>query len=666
MPAFQDINQPAQSGIPQFQVTQPVPEVGGEAAVQVASVGAELFRQAAAAKQKSDIAEAKTAKATALGGLQKKLIAIKQAGELSDKVNVRKEQDLALSEFNIQNPELVVDAGKLFKDSTDRTVAGLSVEEQAEQKRRQKSLDEGFGLAGASDEYNERQHELRLQLEAEDRIATNKLKQIELSTAQASQKKRRQKEVMTESFQTLSRTYTEKTSREADELVNNWKLDPSTQESALLTLRQRRMELNRMMSGLGGLAQDPNIVAYTKPILDEIQLAEDIILQKIDTEAATARKERNLAVAGAMFTSDADRASAVVQSQLLDNAIVPVAGINRNVTQFITGGVVEKEFARLDALGRPTKAKPNQTDVTEHTEDDKSTTKSILKTSLNEQASPDQKLQAAEAIHAVVLHLERNGMDYDEDNIHYVVDILNTPGAIESMSDDQLITVQGAFSTYISDVVDVSVRKNITNPIITGDPVGITGGAVSFRGGMMVSGQVKRPISPAGRPATEVAELVVQGERIFWKLNPEHQGNALAQKAVREINRSIAEEIVPAVNVTARATGSSFQEAATALVLPGGAEEETDETKKTDAVDTAVGGVDGGKVEGGITEGMMAEAEKTLSKDALRIFSTISRGETTLEEVEATLKTSKSIGAMTPQEQKRLAGIVEEVKGVLK
>ncbi|GAF98846.1 unnamed protein product, partial [marine sediment metagenome] len=287
----------------QFAQTEPVRGGGTAGAlVSAASLGANLFGQFTDASQKRGIAEAESAEKTALGQLESKLINIKQAGATGGVEDVRWEQDLALSKFNTQNPEYVRAGGAVFKTATGRDVAGLTLEEQGEIKRGQEAMDNGHGNVSFSDETNEALKEQYFQLKGQDFIATKELKQIELSKAVASQKKAKQAQVAMTHFQSMAKTFDESTVLSTNNVVANFQADQNTQQEGLFTINKIRGEVNTMIRDLGVLGTDPNVMAFTKPILDKLKTAEDLLLKKISTEAYEANSKNDLAMSDAMFT----------------------------------------------------------------------------------------------------------------------------------------------------------------------------------------------------------------------------------------------------------------------------------------------------------------------------------------------------------------------------
>jgi len=118
---FQQVNQVQQGGAPQFAEVPVVQGTGSEGVVQALNVGAGIFQQAARHQQAKAVDEAKRTTATAMGDLSQRLLNIRQAGATSGKVDVSREQRLALSKFNAEHPELATDASRLFKEATGET-----------------------------------------------------------------------------------------------------------------------------------------------------------------------------------------------------------------------------------------------------------------------------------------------------------------------------------------------------------------------------------------------------------------------------------------------------------------------------------------------------------------------------------------------------------------
>jgi len=558
---FQSLNEPGRGGVPQFAQTSPV--VGGDGAsalVAAAGIGANLFSQVTAAKQKRELSEAKTASDTALGGLQQGLLDLRQAAATSEGIDFTRESRILLSKFNADHPELRMEASKAFKAETGNTPSGLAPDEEAEMKLRNEAISNGFGSIGASEEYNTEQLEMYTNLKRQDKVLSSKIQAMSAQVQEGSIHKSAMKDTVLSSFHDLSGTYSAKTQSDMTELVNQWESGTLSTEDAILRIRNSRNNVNREVATLGEFSTDPSVRAYTLPILDNLQLAEDIVTGKIEQEAINATINANKARSKAIFMSDPSTVNLVVASEAFNHTTGVQSKVSSTVMKFLTGGLTKEGMI-------PPRPKP--IDPREMDKDEQDGTKATVDSMINDvKATPESKLEAANTVTGVAEHLSRNGMDFNPEDKKFAIDILNTKGALSLLSPEQKGVVMLAFGTYLSDDVDRAVRENvITVQIPVASSKDFT--RQRFLGG---DPNLKQSI-------VDVADLSVQDGRIYWTLKPKFKGIPSAQQAIRGINQDIDEDITPAVNVYSGAFGIPFDQAA-AIFLPGGEEEEEEEEIK--------------------------------------------------------------------------------------
>ena len=557
MATFKSINQPqGGSGVPQFQQTSPVTGDASGGIAALVGLGASVFGQVSQAREGRELAEAATEETTALGGLQQGLLDIRQAGATDGSVDVTRQSRLLLTKFNTDNPQLRLEASKAFKAETGNSPSGLSADEEAEGKLRNKAIADGFGSHNASDDYNEEQFEIYQRLKRQDKVLSSKIQKMSFDVQAGNVHKTELKKTVLKSFQDISGDYSAKTQSDMNELVSRWESGTVPMEEAILSIRDSRNKINREVATLGEFSTDPTVASYTKPALDSLQLAEDIITGKIEGDAITATINLNKARASAIFLSEPEVVNLVVASESFNHTTGLQSKISVNVMRFLTGG--------LDKDGMVPET-PKPVSPLEMDKEEQEGTKTILERMTVPSASPESKAEAANTLTGVAEHLGRNGMDYDVEDKKFAIDILNTNGAMDLLSPEQRSTVMLALDMYVVDTVDVAVREAVTNPT-----------QVSVGHLSRVLGGGKQEL----RDFADVADITVVDGRIYWTAKRAFAGDVRVQQQIRATNQRIEEDITPAVSVYSKGLNKSFEEVAGTFLGTVEEEEEEQEVKK--------------------------------------------------------------------------------------
>lgn len=587
---FSSINEFQEGGVPQFQQTQPVESVGGGGVLEVASLGASLFGQVQQAGKERVAVEGQSA----VGGLQDKLVKIRQAGATDSSVNVVDQQRVALMEFNVRHPGLAQDATKAFKAATGQSPGGLSVQERAEVDLTNEAISKGFGYHGAPIEYNDKMTQHYVTMTRKDRIIASEVAEINLQVQNRQLHKSVLKEKVLAGAQTLFVTSSEKTSDEMSELVSRWSSGTLPTSEALMMIRVARNKVNGDIASLGEFSTNPVINTYSQPTLDSLQLAEDIVNSKIEVEAANATMTRNRTIAKAKFLAHPKILELSVATEVFPN----VTGTDSKITTAVLGVLNQGLMSDNDLL--PTKPKPVDTRGLDSGEQGvvSQTLATMFAGGLT--GHIDRAVEEASlTLTGIAEHLNRNGMDMDVDDKRFVVSLLNTKGAMEALSPAQRAVVMQAMDTYVADVVDVAARESIiTAEISATDPR-------KFEDISFLSADVREK-----RPVADMAELIVQDELIYWKLNQQFSGLPGAQSDIRKLNKDIADNITPSVTVTSKGLGVSFEEAASTFFPIDGVGEVKEEAPKEEATKTDVKAV---RREKGISREELAKKAETVS-----------------------------------------------------
>jgi muramidase (phage lysozyme) len=555
--SFQSINEAPEGGTPQFQQEQAVSDGKANTLNQVATVGSTLFQSAANASAATQANKSQSAQAAALGGLQQKLLDVRQAGATGG-IDVVREQRKLMSKFNVDFPHLRVEGNKAFKAETGVAPAQASPDEVAERKQANEAISNGFGRHGAGDAYNEEQLELYIQTKRADKVNASRLTEINLMKSRGEMSKELVRDTVLGSYREMSTLAYKKAVSDSQSIVTSVGDGTMSVEEANLAIRKQRIDITRAVSSLGEHSQDPSVQAYTAPILQELLLAEDIVNGKIEMDAAKSIIARNKSKAQAIFFGDPDRVNLAVLSETFGHTVGMDAKMTKFAYKFLTDGLTEDGMVP---------DQPRPVDPTKLDEDGKAGVTGTVTNVLN---SSDEKAkkEVSATLAGVAEHLNRNGMDYDSDDKQFVIDLLSSPKAMATLTPQQKESVMIGFEMYIVDETKVKAEKYITNPPVVNVPIqfsGILGGSQATEPKKMV----------------EVADITVTDGRIYWTVKPEFATSGRVQNVVRTTNRKIAKEVTPTISILSQGSGIGFEEVGKNLGFVREEEEEEQEVKKS-------------------------------------------------------------------------------------
>ena len=552
---FSSINEAQGAAVPQFRQTEPVVGHGGEGVISAAALGASLFQQATQFGQQKAQAEGQTA----VGSLQTKLAKIRQAGATDSSINVVDQQRLALTEFTTQNPSLAQDAFKAFKGATGTNPAGLSVQEKAEIDLDNEAIKNGHGYHGADPVYQDKMTQHYVDLKRQDATLSRQVAKMNAEVVAGNLHKSALRDTVHAGARDMFATSADKTNDEMSDIEARYANGTLSLDEALMMTTLAANNVNREVASLGEFATDPVIAVYSQPTLDRIKLSVDILNGKYETDALTTIMSRNETVAKAKMLADPKVLSLKIVSETFKN----VPGIQSQITSAAVGVLLSGQLDAGEML--PHKPKPVNFQNLDSGEQSvvAGTLESMFGVDLGggmsghlDRSIEVAKAEASRTITGIAEYVNRNGDLISKDDINFHVKLLNIPGAFEALDQEQKGVVMQGMNTYVADVVDVAARESIVQAEIqVTDPR-------KFEGVNFLSANTREK-----KPASEVADLVIGEGVIYWKLKPAYAGLPKAQSDVRRLNKGIADNITPSVNVNSKGLGVTFEEAA-GVVFP--------------------------------------------------------------------------------------------------
>ena len=600
---FSSINEAQGAGVPQFQQTQPVVGVKGEGVMSAAALGASLFQQATQFGQQKAAAEGQTA----VGSLQTKLVKIRQAGATDSSINVVAQQRLALTEFNAQNPSLAQDGMKAFKIATGTTPGGLSITEKAEIDLDNEAIKAGHGYHGADPVYQDKMTRHYVSLKQEDANRARRVAKMNEEVLAGTMHKSVLRDEIHAGARSMFSISADKTNDEMSDIEARYANGTLSLEEALMMTTLAANNVNREIASLGEFSTDPVINVYSQPTLDRIQLSVDILNSKFEGDAATAIMDRNKKVAKAKLLADPEILALSVATEVFPN----VTGTDSKITGAVLRVLNEGMMTEDDML--PTKPQPVKFQGLDEGEKD------VITKSLDTMFQGGLEghiertiAEASTTLTGIAEYVNRNGDLISKEDTNFYVNLLNIPGAFESLSPSQRSVVMQGMNTYVADVVDVAARESIVNAEIqVTDPR-------KFEGVNFLSANTREK-----KPASEVADLVVADGLIYWKLKPSHAGLPKAQSDIRKLNKDIADNITPAVTVNSKGLGVSFEDAAGVFFPIDGVGEVKEEAPVKDEAKTDVKAT---RKEAGVSRADLAKKAASVSPTSATFKSGASKG----------------------------------------
>lgn len=468
-------------------------------------VGAVQAGQQAAAQQATD---------TQLGKFATSLANAQQASQINPKADLAGIQRKLYTEFSAANPSLSTDALKVFNDATGIKVAGMSSEQKAAQDMQEKAWTSGFGSPTATPTENARQLTIyqNIQREAatmefnakvDSHNKTAKLKEVQGSTAKlATWKTESLNATLQGDLQML------KNGGSRAELEAKW--------------AKLRVDWSNELAQYGEFANDPTIKAQLSGIEGMFDLGLRMVTGQMELDALTKESETALARQKAMLTSDPQAAQLIAVSNFFGNTPAAQLPVSAYVSQVISEG---------------------PSDIRNVPGEEKSTAKKTLE-SMSGSEDLATREEATGQVVSIAEHLDRNGMDYTDENILEVCSVLAVPKAFDGMTAGQKDLVKTACDTYAVDVAQKAIREiekngSIAFPTETITPQGSTRPGVS------------KPV-----PVQDFAVISADNTGLRYSAMPEFRNNRQVQRRIQDLNRQLT-KVNPVLEVYSAATGES-------------------------------------------------------------------------------------------------------------
>lgn len=459
-------------------------------------------------------AEAQAVTDTSLGKFASSLANAQQISQTDPNADLASIQRKLYTEFVAANPSLGTDALKVFNDSTGIKVAGLSDEQKALQTMQNAAWKSGFGSPLATDTENAKQLQLYQNIQRESEI-------MEFSAKQDTHDKRLQLQKFQGSTAKLAGWKTESLN---DTLVNDIAAlkNGGNREEFEIKWAKKKVEWANTVAQYGEFANDPTIKAQLSGVTTMFELADRVISGQSELDALTKESEIAVAKQKAMITADPKNAQIIATSQFFGHSTalnVPVA------------------LAATEIL------KKGPTDLTEVPKNEQGEAKKTLE-SMSGSEDLATREEATGHVVSIAEHLDRNGMDYTDENILDVCSVMAIPSAFNGMTSVQKDLVKTACDTYASDVALKAIREIETN------------GSITFPTETITPQGSTRPGAGKPTPVQEFAVLTADKNGLRYTALPEQRNNRLVQRRIQDLNRQIA-KVNPVLEVYSAATGES-------------------------------------------------------------------------------------------------------------
>lgn len=459
-------------------------------------------------------AEAQQVQDTTLGKFASSLARAQQASQTDPTADLSSIQRKLYLDFVSANPSLGADAIKVFNDATGVKVAGLSTEQQFFQEQQEAAWKSGFGSPLATEEENAKQFQLYQNIQRESKVMEfeakqdvhdkrNQLKKFQGSTAKLASWK-------TESLNETLQQDIEKIKNGGDRLEFEMKW------------AKLRVDWANTVAQYGEFANDPTIKAQLSGITGMFDLADKVVSGQAELDALTKQSSIAVAKQKAMISSDPKNAQIIATSEF---------------------------FGHTPALNLPVAAaateilKEGPADLREVGKDEQVTTKKTLE-SMTQSETPAARDEATGHVVSIAEHLERNGMDYTDENILDVCNVMAVPSAFNNMTAEDKDIVKRACDTYASDVAMKAIREIERN------------GSITFPTEVVTPRGDTRPGAGTPTPVQEFATLTTDNTGLRYIALPSHSNNRQVQRRIQDLNRQLA-KVNPIVEVYSAATGES-------------------------------------------------------------------------------------------------------------
>ncbi|CAH9011677.1 conserved hypothetical protein [Vibrio phage 464E53-1] len=474
------------------------------------------------AVQAGQQAEAKRVVDTSLGKFATSLANAQQASQLDPRADLAGIQRKLYTEFVAANPSLGADAIKVFNDATGLKVAGLSFEQKEYQDLQESAWSRGYGSPTASPQENAKQLEVYQSIQRESanmefsakvdsHNKTAKLKEIQGSTAKLATWK-------TESLHATLQSDLQmlKNGGSRVELEAKW--------------AKMRVDWANEVAQYGEFANDPTIKAQLSGIEGMFDLGLKMVTGQMELDALTKESETALAKQKAMLTSDPAAAQLIAVSNFFGNTPAAQLPVSSYVAQVISEG---------------------PSDIRNVPGAEKGTAKKTLE-SMSGSEDLATREEATGQVVSIAEHLDRNGMDYTDENILEVCSVLAVPKAFDGMTTGQKDLVKTACDTYAVDVAQKAIREIEQN------------GSVAFPTEVITPQGDTRPGAAKPIPVQDFAVISADNTGLRYSALPEYRNNRQVQRRIQDLNRQLT-KVNPVLEVYAAATGETPAYIATEL-----------------------------------------------------------------------------------------------------
>ena len=474
------------------------------------------------AVQAGQAAEAKLATNTNLSKFATSLANAQQASQIDPRADLAGTQRKLYTEFVAANPSLGTDAIKVFNDATGLKVAGLSFEQKGLQDLQESAWSRGYGSPTASPQENAKQLEVYQSIQRESsnmefsakvdsHNKTAKLKEIQGSTAKlATWKTESLNATLQSDLQML------KNGGSRVELEAKW--------------AKLRVDWANEVAQYGEFANDPTIKAQLSGIEGMFDLGLKMVTGQMELDALTKESDTALARQKAMLTSDPAAAQLIAVSNFFGNTPSAQLPVSAYVAQVISEG---------------------PSDIRKVPGAEKGTAKKTLE-SMSGSEDLATREEATGQVVSIAEHLDRNGMDYTDENILEVCSVLAVPKAFDGMTTGQKDLVKTACDTYAVDVAQKAIREIEQN------------GSIAFPTEVITPQGDTRPGAAKPTPVQEFATISADNTGLRYSALPEYRNNRQVQRRIQDLNRQLT-KVNPVLEVYAAATGETPSYIATEL-----------------------------------------------------------------------------------------------------
>lgn len=461
-----------------------------------------------------------------VGSLADKLIKAQQAGKTDPKFDSVAAQRKILQETLANNPEYAQLAIKAFGDVTGIKAGGMSFEEEQRQKQMEAAWDDYYGSPDASPEVNAQQLEIYMGLQRESHTLALEMQRYSKAEAEGRLDEAAKKKAFIKQSTKLA-------DLEFQSTVIDMEADLQAIQSGEKTLAQVQQEwafakvnLGRTLNQFGPLKDDPDVQAILKPMFDMYELAEKNFSGQFDLDAMNRQIEIAKTRMTSLITADEKSLRSIVVSELYGHTPGVSSLMSKHASKILANGPVDvrdltsKEFTDLQRT--------------------------------IESASKDPKAvgEAVQVQGNVIKHFSRNGEDYTDEEKLQLARSLNTPEVWKKMSPEQRQEAMFAFETYMTDVVDNTIRESLNQSITTSEFTGVTG----YR---------EAAETTITKPLSEYATLVVDEAGIRYEINPDVTMNRQIRTKVMSANKALADKVNPAISVMSGASGKTKEQVVT-------------------------------------------------------------------------------------------------------